>query len=408
MKKDGFVAVLDVGSDKFICTVGFNKNESIEILGLAECFSEGLDKGNIRSIEKASDSIQKVVEEVEAQTGKKIKELFVGIRGEHVETSKAKGIINITRTNKEITEEDKKQVLASVKSQISLSDDRDILEIIPIVYTVDNQTGILDPKGMEANHLQIDAYIVTASSVVLNNLYKCVNNAGFKISNICYNQIALSEICLVPEEKEVGVVLVDIGSKLTDISVYKNNRFFFNKEIALGGDLIVNDVAYGLKTSLTRARELIINHGLAFFPKDLEDKEIKFFGVDGLTERRITQYGLTEIINARVEEIFKIINKILLDNGIGYTIPSGLVITGGVAKLKYIQDVAKEMLNMPVRLGPSQEIFGREEIISNMSYTTALGLVKYFYKNNSNLFKMKKAGHNNFFSNIKKQLERIF
>ena len=407
MKKEDFIAVLDIGSEKFTCALGVRKNESIEVLGLSSTYSEGLGKGNIVSIDKAVESIQKVVEEVEAQTGRRIRDLFLGLRGEHVETNKAKGVVNISRSNKEITEEDKRQVLLSVKSQISLGEDRNILEIIPVNYTVDNQEGILDPKGMEANHLQIDAYVVTASTVELSNIYKCVNNAGFRVSSICYNQLALAEICLVPEEREVGVVLIDIGGKLTDISVYRNNRIFFNKELNIGGELIVNDVAYGVRTSLGRARDLIASSGLACFPKEMEDKEIKFLGVDGMTEKQITQYSLHEIINARTEEIFRIIGNTLNENGIGYNIPAGLVLTGGTAKLMYIQDIAKEILNMPVRLGPSQEILGNQEIVSDMGCTTALGLIKYFFKYNQNIFKLKQ-NKNNFFIKIKRQLERIF
>jgi cell division protein FtsA len=407
MKKDDLVAVLDIGSEKFVCSAGIKKDDKVTVLAVSECYSKGLEKGSIVSIEKAAESIVKIVEEVESVINKRIESLFIGIKGEHVHTDKAKGIINITRTNKEITEDDKKLVLENIREQVKIDKDRAILEIVPIVYTVDSQKGIIDPKGMDANHLELDAYIITASTVVLNNIYKCLNNTGFKVSGICYNQIALVDNCILTEEKEIGVILIDMGSKLTDISVYKNNRLFFSKELMIGGDLLVNDVAFGLQTSLARARELIINYGSAVSKKILEDKEIKFFAVDGITEKTVKQSQLADIINARLEEMFKAVKNILLENGIKSHIPSGVVLTGGTAKLKYIQDVTKEILNMPVRLGPSQDIVGDDKFVSDTSFTSVIGLIRYFFKNREMIF-FKRKTNNSLFPKLKKALEGIF
>ncbi|MCP4481772.1 MAG: cell division protein FtsA [bacterium] len=410
MKKDEFIEVLDIGSEKVVCVVGKVVENDIHIIGLAEHTSEGLERGVIKSIDKTAETIQKVVEEVEQQVGRRIKKVHIGIKGEHIETTRVRSIINISRTNKEITEDDKNQVLYSVKNQVSVGEDKNILKIIPITYSVDGQSGMLDPKGMEASQLEIEAYVVTAATIVLNNLYKAVNNAGFKITSVSYNQIALADVCLVPEEKEVGVLLIDIGSNLTDISVYKNKRVFFNKELPIGGDLIVSDVSFGLRTSIVRARELVKQYGLAYFPKDAEDFEIKFLAVDGITERRVTQYSLTEIINARVEEIFGIIVAELDRNDINYNIPAGIVVTGGTAKLKYIEDVAKEKLNIPVRKGLVQNMQGIEDAISDMSYNTAIGLVNYLHQTASfdkQLFtySRKKVP---IFLNLKRKLEKVF
>ncbi len=407
MTKNNFLTILDIDSEKLTAAVGINKNENVEVIALAETISAGLDKGNVVSIEKVVDSIQKILDEIETKFGKRIKELCIGIKGDHVEVTKAKGIVNISRSNKEVTDEDKKNVLNSVRGQISLGEDRSILEIIPVTYTVDSQTGILDPKGMEAHHLGIEAFVVTASTVVLNNIYKCVGEAGFKVANICYSEIALADSCLLNEEKEVGVVLVNIGSKLTNLSFYQNNKFLFSKKIAIGNDLIVNDVSYGIKTSIPSARELIQDFGAACVAKNVVDQEIKFVAVDGITEKKIFQNVLCEIINARAEEIIKIIGKVLKENNIDYSIPAGIVLTGIGAKLKHLSEFASEVLNMPVRIGLSRDISGDEKITKDAIYSSALGVLQYFFRNSTKIYKMKNSG-NSTFSNLKKKLEEIF
>ncbi|MDR0676462.1 MAG: cell division protein FtsA [Elusimicrobiota bacterium] len=408
MKKENFIAILEIGSEKFVCSAAKKKDDKITILAVRQCYSKGLEKGSVISIQKAAESIKKVVEEVEIIINKKIEYLFIGIRGEHIHTDKAKGVINIARTNKEITEDDKSLVLQNIYEQINLDKDRTILEIVPIIYTVDTQKGIIDPKGMDANHLQLDAYIITASSLVLNNIYKAINNTGFKVLGICYNQIALANNCLLPEEQEIGVALIDIGSKLTDISVYKNNRLFFTKEIILGGDLLVNDIAFGLKTSLTRARNLIENYGFANPNNALDDEEINFYGVDGITKNTTTKIILAEIINARLEEICKIIDDILTEFRIKPIIPSGIVLTGGTAKLKFIQDTMKDFLDIPIRIGTSQDVYGDKDIIADTAFSSSIGIITHYFKNKDSIFSKQKNSRFSFFPNFKKYLEGIF
>lgn len=404
MAKREIIATLELGSGKVIGAIGARQEQSLRILGVNEVYSKGLQNGSVISIEELATSIQQCIEPLETKTNARVGALYLGVKGEHVETYNHKGAMNISRTDKEITEEDLEQVLESAR-QMRIANDREIIETISQGYTVDKQKGVPSPIGMEATHLGVNVHLVTALSIGLNNVYKCVNRAGFKIDGVAYSVLAVGEVVVMPEEKDLGVALVDLGAHVTDIAMYTSGNVCYTKEISVGGEYITRDLAYGLRTSLVRARELKEQYGAAYSKQSNDDTTLTYLGVDGMTERSTNVSELCEIIHPRIEEILKMIRHEIDMSEYRSMVPAGVVLTGGTAKLKGIRDVAEAILEMPVRIGHPQGIEGETETAMDPRYATVFGLMKYVTRGETRSLLKKKQG---IFTKCKTMLEEMF
>ncbi|MFH1715700.1 MAG: cell division protein FtsA [Elusimicrobiota bacterium] len=408
MAKQDLLAGIEFGSGKVVCAVAKrDKDGALNILAGSEVKTTGLQKGNVISIEETVNAIKECVENVEELAGERVASLQVGIKGQHIETYNFKGAINISRTDKEITEEDRELVLEAAR-QLQLSNDREIIETIPLTYIVDQQRGVPNPIGMEGNHLGVAVHLVSASTMALNNIYKCVNKAGFKVDGVAYSLLALGDVSVTPEEKDLGVVLVDIGGQVTDVAFYVMGGIHLTKELNIGGDHITRDIAYGMRTSLERSRELKEKYGWAHrrLVSENEEKEIPYIGVDGITERVTTFASLSEIIYPRVEEIFHIVKREILSSEYAHMVPSGIVLAGGTSHLKGICEIGEKILDMPVRLGPPQSMGMSENYINNPALSSVFGLLKYAEREQLRI--SKRLGRKPFFAGMRKKLEEIF
>ncbi|MBI4656402.1 MAG: cell division protein FtsA [Elusimicrobia bacterium] len=381
MPKSDIVAGLDIGSGRVTCVIAEYNPEigKIKILSGSSVACKGLKGGVVINISEASKSIMRAMEEAEEKAKDMIGEVYLGVRGYHIQSFNNRGAYNVARTDREITAEDVSNVIENAKT-ISLSSDREILHVIPQGFSLDKQKGVPNPVGMEGNLLEVSVHIVTASASHINNLLKSVANAGFKVVETIYAPIALGEIVVSPEEKDLGCLLIDLGGQTTSVCAYYEGSLYFSREIPIGGDHITKDMAHALRTSMNTAQYVKEKHGAVLSTLVEAEQTVTVTGLDGRTSREIKPKDLLDYIQPRVEEIYDKINVVL--QGSNYAdLPGGAVLTGGGSLLKGMPEAAEQILDLQqARIGlPRNEMVDCPEEYLNPVYTTAMALVCYPY-----------------------------
>ena len=379
MSRNGnVIAGLDIGSSQAVIVIGKrNLNTGgLKVLGAGRAPCRGLKGGVVVNISESKLAIARAAEEAETQSKETIQTLLVGIRGSHVETYNHRGAITISRTDKEITAEDVENVITTAKA-IQLSSDREIIHTVPQDFSVDKQSGVEDPVGMEGSHLAVDVHVAVASSSHLNNIVKAINASGFTCDDIINGVFAVGDCVVSDEEKELGVALIDLGGQTSNLVIYADGSIRYTKELPIGGELITKDISYGLKTSFTTAQALKENHGTAMNSLLSGNESLEFLAVDGRTLRQVSRKTLVEIIQSRIEEIFELLGEELQKSNYAEVIPGGIVLTGGTSKLPGIDRAAEEIFGMNVHLGAPIDVEGPAEILGDPIYATAVGLLKY-------------------------------
>ncbi len=382
MAKTEVIAGLDMGSGRATCLIGTldPHRQVLKVLGGASVPCRGLKGGVVVNIHEASMAVTKAVEEAEASAGNNttITALYMGVRGGHLQAFNNRGAFNIARTDREITAEDVNSVVSSAKA-IPLSTDRQILHVVPQGFSLDRQRGVPDPVGMEANLLEVEVHIVTGSPAHLSNLTKAVNHAGFQVIEPVYGLLALGELLVTPEEKDLGSVLIDIGGQSLSIGVYYEGSVRYTKEFSIGSDFITRDLAMGLGTTLVTAERIKMEHGFAHPSMLNGDKDIHFVAIDGRSERVVKTSTMMGFILPRVEEIFSLVADDLRASSFADLVVSGgAILTGGGALLRGAADAAAQVLELPVRMGlPHPDQVESDEKWLGMPYATAMGLLHY-------------------------------
>ncbi|MCK5533831.1 cell division protein FtsA [bacterium] len=407
--KSNYIVSLDIGSSKICCIIGRTGiNDELDVVGVGEVACRGLKGGVVVNIEETVNSITKAVEIAEAMAGDVVRSVYVNIKGGHVESFNRSGAISISRADKEILPEDVNLVMESAKA-IQIAADREIIHTIPQVFIVDKQRGVPDPIGMEGSHLGVEVHIVTVSTASLNNIIKCINRAGFTIEGAVFGLVASSLLIVTQAEKELGVAFVDIGGQTVDLAIFLEGNIRFTKELLIGGDYIIRDIAYGLRTSLSEAKKLKEKYGVALSSLVDVDEEIEFLSIDGRMKRKISLLHLSEIIQPRVEEILIMVEEEIKNSGYNSLIPSGIIFTGGTAFLKGISQAAEQIFNMPTRIGIPQNVGGIVDIVSNPRYATGVGLLKYAQmKENRNFINPRFRKSFSFFNKVKNWMNEMF
>ncbi len=383
MAKPEIVTSLDVGSGQVVCVVARRdpETEALEVIGGARRACKGLKGGVVINIDETARSVARVVEEAEEMAGLSgaVRNVLIGVRGSHIQTFNHHGAMNIARTDKEITAEDRDQAVENTKA-VPISPDREIVHVIPQDFILDRQNGVPNPVGMEASLLEVDVHIVTASQSHLNNVWKAIARAGFQVDEPIYGLLAVGDVVVTAEEKDLGCLLVDLGGQTTSLAVFAEGSVRFTKELPLGSDAITHDLSHALRTSLLQAQSMKERHGAAsreLAEGDL-DEEIEYTSVDGRTPRHVKRQVLFDYMSPRVEEIFTVVNEELQNSNYAEHVAGvGVILTGGGALLPGAAQAAEQILEIPVRLGLPQGIAGPPDIISHPSYATALGLVHY-------------------------------
>jgi cell division protein FtsA len=306
-----------------------------------------------------------------------VKEVYVSIKGVHIESQNKSGAINIGASlEREISREDIQRVVDIAKA-IQLPADKEIIQTITKNFSVDGQSGISNPLGMEGTHLSVNVHIITGLTATTNNLIKCVNNAGFDCAQLISSVIAAGEVTVSQDEKKIGCVLLDMGAQTTDIAVYFDGAIQYLKEIPLGGDDITWDIAHGLGASFPIAQEVKEKYGSAVPSLVHSSEEVTYLYVDGMNQKTITKRALSDFIKPRVEEILEFVDVEIKKVKSKNMFSSGVVITGGGCQLLGMKEACENILKMPARIGIPQNITGSVNGITDPAMSCAMGLTNY-------------------------------
>ncbi len=373
-KESNLIVGLDIGTTKICAIVGEFGPEGIDIVGIGTSPSKGLRKGVVINIESTVDSIKKAIGEAELMAGCEISAVFAGIAGGHIKGFNSHGVIAVK--HKEVRENDVKRVVDAAKA-VAIPMDREVIHILPQEYIIDEQDGIKEPLGMSGVRLEAKVHIVTAAVTSAQNIIKCANRTGLNVSDIVLEQLASSEAVLTDDEKELGVLLLDIGGGTTGMAIFHHGSIKHTSVLAIGGNHITNDLAVGLRTPTSEAEKIKIKHGCCLTDIVEKEESIDVPSVGGRRPRVLSRQILSEIIEPRVEEIFSLMQRELIKAGFDDRIASGVVLTGGSAMLPGITELAERVFNLPARKGLPDRIGGLVDVVSSPMYATGVGLVKY-------------------------------
>lgn len=368
MARREVIAGLDIGTSYVRCAIcEIDQRGGWNIIGLGSCPSQGIKKGTVVDIESTVRCITEAVEQAQRMAGVTVESVYVGVPNTHASLIVNRGIVAVSSDDKEITEEDVDRVLQAARV-INLPTNREILDIIPRQYIIDGYEGIRSPAGMAGIRLEVEAVLVTGAMTSVQNLVRCVERAGLGVEALVLNAMAVGELVLSQDERELGVVLVDVGGGTCELAYYYAGALQAIAAIPLGGDHITSDIAYGLRTSLAVAESTKMEHGtLLNVP---EDRQFSIQDVGGQDSRAVPVRKLSSIVEARINEIFSFVSEELPKMKVPESIPSGVVLTGGVAKTKGLTLYLREFLGCGVRV--AQDGVGGME---DSSYATAIGVV---------------------------------
>jgi cell division protein FtsA len=376
MAREEIITGIDIGSSAIRVVMGQkNQNdEKIHLLGASEVPAEGVSKGVVTSIEEAVSAISSGLEKVERMTGIPAEKAFVGISGTHINSQDSHGVIAVAKADGEIKEEDVERVIEAAQA-VATPPNYEILHVIPRSFTVDNQRGIKDPVGMTGIRLEVDAQIIQGLSSQIKNLTKCVYRTGVDIEDLVLGVLAASEGCLSKRQKELGVALVNLGASTTSLVVFEEGDVLHTKILPIGAAHITNDIAIGLRTSIDLAEKIKLEYGSAQSGEINKRDEINLSELEGGENTIISKKQVAEIIEARVEEIFKMLDKELQKVDRSGLLPAGIVITGGGAKLPGLIEVAKKEFRLPASIGYPQNFVSAIDKVNDPAFSTALGLI---------------------------------
>ena len=376
MGKNNFVVGLDVGTSKISACIGqLNDNDQIQIIGIGQAVSEGVKQGMITDLERATKAVSKAVEEAEKISGLDISEVSLGVGGSHIKSQHSRGVIAISRTDKEITPKDVERVIDQARA-IPVPLEQEVIDVLPQRYIIDDQDGIIDPIGMSGIRLETEVLIISGGVAAIQNMVKVVNKAGLRIKDLVVGSLAVSSSVLLKDEKELGVALVDIGGGKTDIAVFIEGNIRHLGSLPVGGELISKDIAFGLRTSFKEAEEIKKQYGWAKRELISNAGEISVTGIGRREARKVPVEALVEIIEPRMEEILNIINREIQKSNLADLIPSGLIITGGASQLRGLEQFAEQVFGMPTRVGVPQEMLGMSAQSQNSGLALSMGLVQ--------------------------------
>lgn len=373
MNSNEIYVSLDIGTSSVKVIIGEIVNDTINIIGVGNVNSKGLRKGSIVDIDQTVQSIKKAIEQAERMIGMEIRQVVVGITANHIMLTNCHGVVAVSSQNREITNEDVTRVIEAAQV-ISIPPEREIIGVDAKQYIVDGLDEIHDPRGMIGVRLEMEGTIITSSKTILHNTLRCVERAGLEILDITLQPLAAGSFALSKDERNLGVALIDLGGGSTTIAYFEQGHLRAASLIPIGGDHITKDISIGLRTSTEDAEMIKLKYGHAFYDDASEDEVFSVPIIGSDQHQQFNQLEISDIIEARMEEIFELVVQEMKRLGIR-DLPGGFVLTGGVANMQGVLELAEQIFQNRVRFAAPDYIGVREP-----QYTTAVGLIKYAYK----------------------------
>ncbi|MCH8863930.1 MAG: cell division protein FtsA [Chloroflexi bacterium] len=370
--KNRTIASIDVGTTKVCTTIAdINENGDLQVVGVGITPSNGLHKGLVVNINEARESIRESVRKAEQASNYKLESAYIGVTGRHVTSLNNRGVVAITRNDRVVRPDDLKRVLASAQS-VKVSDDRRLLHVIPRSYAVDGQTGVKNPVGMHGFRLDVETHVITASVTSIQNLVKCVRSIGIDVEDLVLEPLASSEAVLTEDEKQVGVILADIGGGTTDVAVFKEGSIWHTSILPVAGYQLTRDVSIGLGLPFDVAEEMKKRYGSVMPVYETKTDSNAAISQDG---HGVSYRDLCDIIRARVEEIMKLIMLELPNSEYETLVPAGVVFTGGSSNISGLAALGRDLLQLPVRVGTPTRMSGITDMLCDPAYATSVGLL---------------------------------
>ncbi|HEY7449330.1 MAG TPA: cell division protein FtsA [Vicinamibacterales bacterium] len=379
--KERYLVGLDVGTSKIAAIVGELMDDgTVEIIGLGEADSRGIRRGAVVNLESAVESIKKAIEDAELMAGVEIDSVHLTISGPHIKGFNSRGVIAVAGKNREITRDDVRRAIEAARA-VALPTGREILHVLPQDFVIDEQDGVGAPVGMTGARLEVNVHIVTGAVSATQNLVACVNRAGISVADTVVSQLAASESVLTPDEKDLGVALLDVGGGTTDLAIFERGSLWHTAVLGIGGDHFTNDIAVGLRTPVPDAEKIKRRSGCSLSSLIDEDETIEVASVGGRRPRVMARRILSEILQPRAEEIFHQAWDEIRRAGYERSLNSGIVITGGGAILEGMPEIAEQIFDLPIRRGSPSSAGGLSDHVNTPTLATAVGLVQYAQRN---------------------------
>jgi cell division protein FtsA len=399
-KRSNVLVGLDIGTTKTTAIVGDVTDTGIDIIGIGTSQTKEMRKGTVVNIDSMVDSIKTAVEEAEHMSGCRINSVFVGISGSHIKGQNSLSIVSIK--GREVDEKDVQRVIEASEA-IAIPIGRKILHVLPQSYVIDGQEGIKDPVGMSGVRLEAKVHIVTGSIAAIQDIEKSVSRVGLDIDGIILEQLAAGDAVLSNDEKELGVVLVDIGGANTSVTIFSESSIKHTAILPVGGNYLTSDISTGLRTPLAEAEKIKIKHGCAITSLIPKDETIRVPSLGGREDREVSRQILGRIMEPRMEEILNLAYNEVVKFGFEDLLAAGVVLTGGTSLLEGISELAEKIFDMPARKGIPIGVGGLNDIVNSPAHAIGVGLI--IYGHNQNVLNGVSTG---MFGNITRTVKKMF
>ena len=375
--KPELVVGLDVGTTKICAVIAAPRaGGGLDVVGVGAAPSRGLRRGVVVNIDSMVEAIKQAVAEAEQMAGAEVAAVYAGVAGGHIRSVNSRGVVAISGKDREVSQTDVDRAVDAARA-INIPQDREIIHVLPQTFMIDDADGVREPIGMSGVRLEVEAHIVTGAVTSVQNVIRSVNRAGLAVQDIVLEPIASSEAVLFHDERELGVLVIDIGGGTTDVALLRDGAIWHTAILPLGGDHITNDIAVGLRTPMADAEDLKKRYGCALTALVPAEETVDVPSVGGRKPRQLSRQVLSEIIQPRVEEIFTLVARDITRAGFSEAATAGVVVTGGTSILHGVPELAESVFDQPVRRGVPGDVGGLADVIRSPIYSTAVGLALY-------------------------------
>jgi cell division protein FtsA len=390
--EDKYIVALDIGTSKVCVLVGeVNDRGQLEIIGEGTSPMKGTRRGNIINLDQAIDAVKKAVDEAEVMAGLSIESVFVGVAGDHIRSVNSRGVVSIAGKHREIAREDIDRVIEASKS-INVPGELEILHVIPREFVVDGQDGIHDPLGMTAARLEANVHIVTGARTHNQNVLTAVNKAGIAVDELVLEQLAAAEAVLTQDEREMGVLLMDLGAGTTDYAVFLEGNVVHTNVLPVGAGHFTSDISVVLRTPMEDAERIKKRYGCALGSLVTEDDPIEVPTVGGRAPKILSKHELTGILEPRAAEIAKLVHRDLEKVGLDKEIRSGVVLVGGGAEMDGMVEIVEQIFDQQARKGVPRGLGGLADTVAGPEWAASAGLLLWGFREKARVRRRPRRG----------------